>query len=299
MSRRFIGAGCLAILLLATPALAQRPVGAPVPRQVLTARTAFIGNGGGESYGAESYFRRTVYDGGPDRAYNSFYNAVKEWGHYELAGSMSDADIALVIRFASPVVDQANGGSRDVPPDLIYDPQLRLAINDPRTGLALWTITEHIEPGDDRAADNRHFDEAIDRLVTDLERVILAPEGTVITENVIPPGAVRIEITKRRVRHALIGGFLGSIAGGYLGSRTANYACNDNFTMLTPSPLPPFPIFQPQPPNPPPLPDLSCDMRRSEAKGRNTILGSLGGLLLGSAIGWILPVTVSATRSPD
>ena len=296
MSRRFLAAGCLASMVLFTSVtLAQ----APVPKQLLTARTAFIGNAGGESYGAESYFRRTVYDGGSDRAYNSFYNAVKEWGHYELVGATRDADIVLVIRFASPVVDHANTGSPDVSPNPIYDPQLRLAINDPITGLALWTITEHIEPGGDRAADNRHFDEAVDRLVTDLERLILAPEGTVIAENVIPPGAVRIERTKRRINHALIGGFLGSVAGGYLGSRTANHKCDDNFTILTPPRLPPFPIFQPQPPNPPPLPDLSCDIRRSQAEGRNTILGSLAGMVLGSAIGWILPATVSATRSPD
>lgn len=282
------------MVLFTSAALAQ----APVPKQVLNARTAFIGNGGGESYGAESYFHRTVYDGGPDRAYNSFYNAVKEWGHYELVGSMSDADVALVIRFASPVVDQTNA-SRDVAPDPIYDPQLVLAINDPRTGLALWTITEHIEPGHDREADNRHFDEAIDRLVTDLERLILAPEGSVTAENVIPPGAVRVELARRRTSHALIGGLLGSLAGGYLGSRTGNYRCDDNFTMLTPTPLPPFPIFQPQPTNPPPLPDLSCDARRAGAKGRNAFLGAIGGMVLGSAIGWILPVTVSATHSPD
>src|SRR5689334_11465107 len=93
------GVGCIAsTILFTTAALAQSGPGAPVPRQVLTARTAFIGNGGSESYGAEGYFRLTKYDGGPNRAYNSFYNAVDDWGHYELVGSTREADVSLVIR---------------------------------------------------------------------------------------------------------------------------------------------------------------------------------------------------------
>src|SRR5690348_14766872 len=187
MSRRIIhrGVGCLASTILFTSAaLAQ----SPVPKQVLTAHAVFIGNGGGESYGADTYYRLTRYDGGPDRAYNSFYQAVKEWGHYDLVDSIRDADVVFVVRFANPIVDRSEAVSeKDPTQSSIYDPQLDLSINDPRTGLALWTITEHIEPGGDRAADNRHFDEAVARLVDDLERLILAPEGAVASRNVVPP----------------------------------------------------------------------------------------------------------------
>src|SRR5690348_2934590 len=79
---------------------------APVPRQVLDARTAFIGNGGSETYGADSYFDLTKYDGGPNRAYDEFFNAVKNWGHFTLVDSTGDADILLVIRFTNPIVSQ-------------------------------------------------------------------------------------------------------------------------------------------------------------------------------------------------
>src|SRR5207244_7257112 len=125
---------------------------APVPRQVLAARTVFVGNGGSESYGADSYFRLTRYDGGPDRPYNAFYGALRAWGHYDLVGATTDADLLLVIRFSNPLVDRRNvGDDRQDSGVSVYDPQLNLAINDPKTGLPLWTITEHIEP----AGDNR------------------------------------------------------------------------------------------------------------------------------------------------
>src|SRR5438067_5922717 len=59
------GTRCLAcVAFMSSAALAQR---APVPGQLLDARTVFVGNGGSESYGADSYFRLTRYDGGPDR----------------------------------------------------------------------------------------------------------------------------------------------------------------------------------------------------------------------------------------
>src|SRR3954464_696324 len=103
------GIGCLVFALSTTtaasaqlsPRIAER---APVPRQVLTGKTVLIANGASESYGADSYYRLTRYDGGPNRAYNSFYSAVESWGHYELVGETADADLVLVIKFTNPVV---------------------------------------------------------------------------------------------------------------------------------------------------------------------------------------------------
>lgn len=288
------GLGCLvSTVLLSSAAVAQRQPGAteraPVPRQILTARSVFIANGGSESYGAESYFRRTKYDGGPNRAYTSFYTAVKDWRHFDVVGSTDQADVSFVIRFTNPVVDRGDAANtRELPQDWIYDPQLNLAINDPKTGLPLWAITEHIEPGNDRAADNRHFDEAMTRLVDDVERLILSPDGNAVTEATLPPGTVHVELMKRRRTHAFIGGLLGGIAGGFAGSRTANYACNDNFTL---PPLPPPPYF----PNTP-LPDITpptnfdCGFHRGQIKVRNEFIGMIGGMAIGSLIGWVWPV---------
>jgi hypothetical protein len=73
---------------------------APVPAQILAAKKVFIANGGGDEacYGDEA-----LYSGGPDRTYNEFYAAMKNWIRYELAIAPADAD--LVFR------DTANRGS--------------------------------------------------------------------------------------------------------------------------------------------------------------------------------------------
>ena len=235
---------------------------APVPRQVLTARTVLIGNGGSESYGASSYFHLTKYDGGPNRAYNSFYGEMKSWGHYELVTATGDADLLLVIRFTNPVVERIKS---DDPNDWIYDPQLNLSINDPRSGLALWSITEHIDPQGDRAAANRHFDEAVTRLVDDLKGLILHPEVSSEPENIaLPPGAIAAAQRQQRERHAAIGLLLGTAAGGLIASQTVNDACREF--------------------------DIHGCASRASAKMRNEIIGTIGGAIVGALVGWVIPV---------
>ena len=256
----------LSIVVCSAAANAQQPVlaeRAPVPRQVLTARTVLIGNGASESYGATSYFHLTKYDGGPNRAYNSFYGEMKDWGHYDLVSATGDADLLLVIRFTNPVVERAKS---DDPNDWIYDPQLNLSINDPRSGLALWSITEHIDPEGDRASANRHFDEAVTRLVDDLKRLILHPDLAVTPENIaLPPGAIAAARREQREKHMAIGVLLGMATGGLAASHTGDDSCND---------------FN--------IPD--CE-RRAKVKMRNEIVGTVGAAIIGGIVGWIWPVS--------
>jgi hypothetical protein len=274
MSRIKSGILCLAaVIVLGTVANAQQLPRdrAPVPRQVLSAKTVFIGNGGGDSYGADTYYRLTKFDGGPDRAYNSFYSALKEWGHYDVVGSTDFADLALVIRFTNPAVDRQNpGGSSDLPHDWIYDPQLNLSMNDPHTGLALWSITEHIEPSDDRPVANRHFDEAVTRLVGDLQRLILDPNAPVMP--VVPPGAVIAATRYQREMHAGVGLLLGTLAGTYFGARSVNDSCND-------------------------FNNLNGCFKRGVSKGRNILIGSVSGAIAGALIGWVWPTHVELRGS--
>ena len=105
------GVACLTSAVLTTDAHAQQ--GAPVPRQVLTAKAVLVANGASESYGADSYYRLTKYDGGPNRAYNSFYSALESWGHYDLVGETADADLVLVVKFTNPIVQRVHDGSAD------------------------------------------------------------------------------------------------------------------------------------------------------------------------------------------
>src|SRR5207253_7106219 len=149
--------------------------------------------------------------------------------------------------------------------DWVYDPQLNLAINDPRTGLPLWAITEHIEPaGTNKEANNRHFDEAVTRLVDDLKRLNLTPPDlTSAAESIaLPPGAIAAAERQSRERHAGAGMLLGGAIGALLSSRVSPGPC-DGFA--------------------------ACSAQGS-AKMRAEIFSTVGGVLAGAFVGWFWPV---------
>lgn len=268
------GIACLASAIVATTATPttanaqqQIPIGerAPIPRQVLAAKAVLIANGASESYGADSYFRLTKYDGGPNRAYNSFYSAVDSWGHYELVGETSAADLVLVIKFTNPAVERLRERNADDENGSVYDPQLNLSINDPRTGLPLWAITEHIEPGGERAEANQRFDDAVVRLVDDLKRLTLRPDLT-LTADSLPPGAIATARREQRERHAGAGLLLGFAVGGIIAFTEGGHdACTDpgNFGGCVAS---------------------------GKRQARNQILTGLGAALVGALVGWAWPV---------
>ncbi len=86
------------ILELAWSASAQRskgPAPAPIPPQIGTAKKIFISNAGGESF--EMILQQAVFDGGPDRPYNQFYAAMKDWDRYELVSTPANADLAVEV----------------------------------------------------------------------------------------------------------------------------------------------------------------------------------------------------------
>ncbi|MFY9794048.1 MAG: hypothetical protein WAJ99_22900, partial [Candidatus Sulfotelmatobacter sp.] len=111
---------------------AKGPAPAPVPPQIPAAKKVFISNAGGESF--ETVIDQTVFDGGPDRPYNQFYAAVKDWGRFDIVSSPADADLVLEISWVL-----ADTGLR-----LPVLGQLRLAIIDPRAHVTLWNLTEYV-----------------------------------------------------------------------------------------------------------------------------------------------------------
>jgi len=168
---------CIALLLsLLQPSVvsaqqSKQAPAAPVPAQIMAAKRIFIGNAGDDGWWTDS----GPYNGGPDRAYNQFYAAMKSWGHYELVDSPAGADLLFEIGFALPAAatNVSQGNSVGSPP---FDPQFRLAIRDPKTHALLWGFTEHSQWAILQGNREKNFDSTLARIVADVERLASPPE---------------------------------------------------------------------------------------------------------------------------
>lgn len=142
---------------------------APIPSLITSAKRVFLANAGGD----ERAYDEPLFKGGPNRAYDQFYAALKSWGHFELVPSPSDADLLLEIRFSYPAAarEVVHG---DTLGGLAFDPQFRLEIRDPKTNALLWGITEHAQWAILQGNRDRNFDQSLARLVADFEHVVTA-----------------------------------------------------------------------------------------------------------------------------
>lgn len=162
---------CLVFLTLQLATLtaqskpAETPSG-PVPAQILSAKRVFIANAGGDEMTPDD----PIFSGGPDRAYNQFYAAVKNWGRLEIVGSPAEADLVLEIRQETQAVLLSGkaggftGGS--------YVPLFQLKIIDPKTNVLLWAFHLHGEFGVGQGNSDRNFDQSMKTLVMRLQMLI-------------------------------------------------------------------------------------------------------------------------------
>jgi hypothetical protein len=132
------------------------PSAAPVPPRIAGAKKAFISNAGEQRNPSGDL----SFNGGPDRAYNQFYAAMKDWGRYELVSDPADADLILEIRLADV---QGN-----------YN-ELDLVLLDPRTHVTLWTFSEHADAAGRQKTRDAAFDQAVSRISDDLKKLVAAP----------------------------------------------------------------------------------------------------------------------------
>jgi hypothetical protein len=126
---------------------------APVPAPVLQAKTAFISFELGDTASFPG-----VYSGGPERAYNEFYQGMQQWGRYQLVSDPKDADVVFAIRY----VDSG--------------PYLRLQITDPHTGISLWGFEEQIKSTGFKKTRDAGFDTAVAQVISDVKQLV-APNG--------------------------------------------------------------------------------------------------------------------------
>lgn len=115
-------AAAAALLLAHTPQMVAQS--APIPTQILNAKTAFVANGGSTSPTLSS---ADLYAG--------VYAAMRSWGRFILVSTPEEADLVFVPTFAAVPSDADNGTS-------FLKPQLTLTVLDPKTRVPLWTVTE-------------------------------------------------------------------------------------------------------------------------------------------------------------
>jgi hypothetical protein len=159
----------LAVLALVQVLDAQQskgPAPAPVPAQIAAAQKVFISNAGGESL--ETVIDETVFNGGPDRPYNEFYAAMKNWGRYELVSSPADADLVLEISWVL-----SDTGLR-----LPVLGQLRLVMIDPKTHVTLWNVTEYVRGAILLSNRDKNFDQAMNTVVARMKALMAATAPT-------------------------------------------------------------------------------------------------------------------------
>ena len=153
-------------LSLAISAVAQQgkaPAPAPVPTQIPSAQKVFISNAGGASF--ETVIDATVFDGGPERPYNQFYAAIKDWGRYELVSNPAEADLVLEISW-----QLTDTGLR-----LPVLGQLQLTVIDPKTHVTLWNLTQYVRGAVLLGNRDKNFDLAMTTIVNRLRLLATAP----------------------------------------------------------------------------------------------------------------------------
>jgi len=159
----------LILVLVAMPALsaqqAKSAVSAPIPSQIASSQKVFISNAGGESF--ETVINETVFNGGPDRPYNQFYAAMKDWGRYELVSSPADADLVFEVSWAL-----TDTGLR-----LPVLGQLRVVVIDPKTHITLWNLTQYVRGAVLLGNRDKNFDQTMTTVVNRLKILANSPNA--------------------------------------------------------------------------------------------------------------------------
>ena len=151
---------------------------APVPPQIAAATKVFIANGGADDFGAIA--EKEALSGARTRAYDEFYAAMKDWGHYQIVSTPGEADLVLEISWSFSNLKEPLETFSNTPIDL---GRLTLTIIDCGTHITLWVYNEHVRSGTLISSRNKNFEQAMDDLVTDMKNLVPAPGTTSKSSN--------------------------------------------------------------------------------------------------------------------
>jgi hypothetical protein len=159
---------CLTVITFCSATWAGQPKPAPpgpVPTPIIKAKKVFIANAGGD----EPWDSEAQFSGGPERAYDEFYAAMKDWGRYELVNAPGDADLWFEIAFRAPALAGSAARTSDSLAGRPYDAQFHLTIRDPKTNAVLWAFTEHVQWAVLEGNRDKNFNGGGARIVSDVE----------------------------------------------------------------------------------------------------------------------------------
>jgi hypothetical protein len=139
------------------------PQTAPIPAKLL-GKTVFLSNAG-----ADSGLFPSPFSGGPSRAYDYLYAALKRDGGYTLVYDPAAADLVFEIRVTAPSGPQNPNKQYGASDPL---PMARLVVYDRPTHYILWADTQSIDVAFKQKTHDVNFDRALDRLLNDLKSVV-------------------------------------------------------------------------------------------------------------------------------
>jgi hypothetical protein len=121
----------LACFTVQTARAQQTTPAAPVPSQIQQAQTIFLTNSGSDPN----------FPIDATKAYDDIYAALQTWGRYKLVSSPDQADLVFQLKGIAPITDVSGnrGGVYS-----ITSPAFQLTILDPKSNIALWTITSPV-----------------------------------------------------------------------------------------------------------------------------------------------------------
>ena len=125
-----------------------QPPTAPLPTQLTTAHKIFIGNAGDQE-NADCL-----------RAYNVFYAGIQGLKNFELVLDPKDADIVLELHYEIGFGAAVNSGQPT-------PRQFRVVLEDPKTRIILWSLTERTNYAVFQKNRDKNLDETMGALIND------------------------------------------------------------------------------------------------------------------------------------
>ncbi len=161
-------------LLANAASAADRVPAAPIPPQILTAKTVFISNASDDCIALKFWAPNASSGCTRDIFYNEVYAALRSAGRYQVTLNPQDADLVLELSLGSSWIpgESTPGIPGRNKPDSYY----KLAIIDAKTHFTLWSFFEHVEPAVLEANQKKNHMAARAQIVTDFKALTTPAE---------------------------------------------------------------------------------------------------------------------------